>query len=133
MALRDWIKLHEGVRLKPYLDTVGKLTIGVGRNLDDLGITLSEAELMLDNDILRCITQLSPFPWYANQPQSIKDALVNMCFNMGITRLLGFRKMIAALTVKDYQKAANEALDSKWAAQVHGRAKDIAGVIREGR
>lgn len=128
----DWIKKHEGLRLKPYLDTVGKLTIGYGRNIDDLGITLEEAEFLLQNDLKRCRQQLAPFSWYVNQPKNVQDALLNMCFNIGISRLLGFRKMIVALTVKDYTKAAIEALDSKWATQVGQRAKDVALMIRQG-
>jgi len=130
--IRAWIKKHEGYSAKPYRDTVGKLTIGWGHNLDDLGITVDEAEFILSNDIKRCETQLAKCTWYTSQPQNVKDALLNMCFNIGITRLLGFKRMIAALIVKDYTKASIEALDSKWATQVHGRAKDIALMIRQG-
>jgi len=130
--LKPWIKKHEGYSSKPYLDTVGKLTIGWGHNLDYLGITVDEAEFILSNDIKRCETQLAKFTWYTSQPENVKNALFNMCFNMGITRLLGFKRMIAALIVKDYTKASIEALDSKWATQVHGRAKDIALMIRQG-
>lgn len=132
-TLKDWIKQHEGYRSHPYLDTVGKVTIGYGRNIDDNGISKEEAEILLDNDIERCRKELSPYRWYSEQPFGVQDALVNMCFNLGLARLLGFRKMIAALEVKDYTKASKEALDSKWATQVHQRAKDIALMIREGK
>lgn len=111
---------------------MGKVTIGYGRNIDDNGISQVEAEFMLDNDIARCLKELSPYPWYVNQPENIQNALLNMCFNMGISRLLGFRKMIMALVAKDYTKAAIEALDSKWATQVGQRAKDVALMIRQG-
>lgn len=130
--IEDLIKQHEGLRLKPYLDTVNKLTIGYGRNIDDLGISIEEAEFLLQNDLKRCREQLAPYPWYVNQPKNVQDALLNMCFNIGINRLLGFKRMITALIVKDYTKAAIEALDSKWATQVGQRAKDIALMIRQG-
>jgi lysozyme len=87
---------------------------------------------MFDNDFARAEAELKQYSWYLIQPQHIKDALMNMNFNMGITRLLGFRKMIAALIDKNYNKAAREALDSKWATQVGQRAKDIALMIRQG-
>ena len=90
---------------------------------------------MLINDIDRCIYQLSAYPWYVHQPQHVQDALVNMCFNRDLSKLLtfrGFRKMIVALTTKNYTQAAIEALDSDWAQQVGQRAKDVALMIRQG-
>ena len=131
-SLETWIKQHEGFRNNYYLDTVGKLTIGYGRNLTDRGISREEAEFMLANDILICKQELAPLDWYYGQPPNVQDALVNMCYNLGLPRLLGFKKMIAALANHDYTTAALEALDSKWAKQVHGRANDIALMIREG-
>lgn len=130
--LKDWIKKCEGYNSHPYLDTVGKVTIGYGRNIDDNGISQAEGDYLFDNDFARCERELAPYPWYVNQPKNVQDALMNMCFNLGIGRLLGFRKMIAALTVKDYTTAAMEALDSKWASQVGQRAKDVALMIRQG-
>lgn len=132
-TLKDWIKKCEGFKSHPYLDTVGKVTIGYGRNIDDNGISEQEADVMLDNDIDRCRKELSPYSWYSEQPFGVQDALVNMCFNLGISRLLGFRKMIAALEAKNYTQAALEALDSKWANQVGKRAKDVAVMIRAGK
>lgn len=129
--LKEWIKKHEGLKLKPYHDLVNKWTVGYGRNIEDNGISKEEAELMFDNDFARCQRELAPFSWYVNQPQNVQDALMNMCFNLGIGRLLGFKKMIRALTVKDYTQAAIEALDSKWAKQVPNRAKDIALMMRQ--
>tara|TARA_R110000868_G_C10972576_1_gene770491 strand:+ start:25661 stop:26059 length:399 start_codon:yes stop_codon:yes gene_type:complete len=132
MDVKQWIKRHEGYKSHPYLDTVGKVTIGYGRNIDDNGISQAEGDYLFDNDFARCERELAPYPWYVNQPQNVQDALMNMCFNLGIGRLLGFRKMITALTVKDYTTAAMEALDSKWASQVGQRAKDVALMIRQG-
>lgn len=132
MSLKDWIKHHEALQLRLYLDTVGKQTIGWGRNIEDNGISKEEADFMFDNDFSRCQRELASYPWYVNQPKNVQDALMNMCFNIGIGRLLGFKKMIMALVSKDYTKAAIEALDSKWAAQVGQRAKDVALMIRQG-
>lgn len=131
--LEKWIAQDEGLKLTPYLDTVEKLTIGFGRNLYDVGITREEAIYLMRNDIARCKAELAPYAWYVNQPEGVQMALLNMCFNIGIGRLLGFRKMIMALTIKDYTEAALEALDSKWATQVGQRAKDVAVMIREGK
>lgn len=130
--LEEWIEKCEGFSSHPYLDTVKKVTIGYGRNIDDNGITKEEAKMMLRNDIARCKAELAPYMWYVNQPEGVQMALLNMCFNIGIGKFLGFRKMIMALTVKDYAKAAIEALDSKWATQIGQRAKDVALMIRAG-
>lgn len=133
ISTKDWIKSHEGFSSKIYKCTAGANTIGYGRNLDDGGITQAEADFMLDNDIAKCKSQLEKFTWYTRQPPDVQSALVNMCFNLGITRLLQFKKMIAALEVHKYNIAATEALDSAWAKQVPNRAKEIIAVLREGR
>lgn len=130
--LEKWIAKHEGFRAFPYHCPSGKLSIGYARNIEERGITHEEAELLLKNDILICKQELAPFSWYAFQPQNVKNALINMCYNLGLSRLLGFKRMIAALEREDYTNAAKEALDSKWARQVGDRAKDIAVILKEG-
>jgi lysozyme len=125
------IKHDEALRLKPYKDTMNKTTIGWGRNLQDNGISVEEAQFLFDNDMKRCRKDLAQYAWYQIQPQPVKDALLNMCFNLGINKLTGFRKMITALINRDYTTAAIEALDSKWATQVGKRAKAIALMIRQ--
>jgi len=131
--LRQWIKTDEGYKDSLYKDSVGKWTIGYGRNIEDNGILPDEGELMFTNDLKRAIKDVEGFTWYLNSPDGVKKALINMSFNMGLPRLLGFRKMIAALIVKDYTKASIEALDSVWSKQVGSRAKEIAVMIREGK
>lgn len=131
--LKAWIKKHEGERLDLYIDTVGKATIGVGRNLSDNGISKDEMELMLENDIKKAIKDLSSYSWYLSQPEGVKAALVNMCFNLGMPRLLGFKNTIRLLINRDYEGAANQALLSKWAKQVGNRAKDVTDMIRRGK
>lgn len=130
--LKEWIKGHEKFKSYPYLDTTGHTTIGWGRNLDAKGISLEEGELMINNDINEVTNQLRSYSWYLTQPKNVQYALVNMCFNLGLAGLLGFRKMIRALIAKDYTAAAQEALNSKWAEQVGQRAKDVAVMLRSG-
>jgi lysozyme len=130
--LKDWIKKCEDLKLESYVDTTGHLTIGWGRNLEN-GISVDEAQLMFDNDFNRVLRELEEQDWYTMQPEGVQQALINMNFNLGIAKLLGFKKMIAALRNKDYTKASIEALDSRWAKQVHARATDIAVMISEGK
>ena len=129
---KQWIKKNEGLRLHPYLDTTGHVTIGWGRNLDN-GIRVNEAELMFENDYEQTVKELEQFDWYLMQPPGVQFALINMNFNLGITKLLQFKGMIGHLKEKNYTAAAQHALDSLWAKQVHQRAKDIALIISEGK
>lgn len=131
--LERWILSHEGLKLFPYKDTVGKTSIGIGRNLSDCGISKEEAIIFLRNDIDKCKKDLEKFSWYMMQPTGVKDALINMCFNLGLTRLMQFKNMIACLEKKDYVGAAREVLNSKYAKDVGKRANDIAVHISEGR
>lgn len=131
--LKQQLTRHEGSRLKPYKDTVGKTTIGVGRNLDDVGIFPDEEELMLTNDINRAIKDLDDHLSWANSlDEPRKMVLVNLCFNIGITRLLGFQKMLIALQSGDYTTAAKEMMDSLWAKQVKYRAVELAHQMETG-
>lgn len=124
---------HEGLRLKPYRDTVGKLTIGVGRNLDDVGLTEEEALYLLRNDILKHAADLgAAFPGVHDLNANRYYALVNMTFNLGIGGLRKFKKMWACINVHDFDGAAREMLDSKWARQVGRRAEELAEIMRTG-
>jgi lysozyme len=116
--LKELIILHEGLRLKPYTDTVGKLTIGAGRNLTDRGISRDEAYLMLDNDIAQCKQELSGYAWYTVLDEVRQGVLIELVFNVGLTKALGFKNMIVALSAKHYSTAATELLNSVWAKQV---------------
>ncbi len=124
------LKHDEGTILMPYKDILGFLTIGTGRCIEKIGITEEEANYLLINDIARCKQELSSFIWYTMQPPDIQDAILNMCFNLGLDGLLKFKRMLNALKQKDYGTAAREALDSKWAQQVGQRAIRIANAFR---
>jgi|SRR5690554_6313570 len=130
--LRSQLKRHEGLRLKPYRDTVGKLTIGYGRNLDDNGISEPEAEMLLDNDIDRVAGELYRIRGYNTLSPVRQTVIANMAFNLGTPGLMGFRRMWAAIERQDYESAAREMLDSKWARQVGSRATELAEIMRDG-
>lgn len=131
MTIQDDLIRDEGVRLKPYKDTVGKLTIGVGRNLDDVGISETEAVNMLTADIERAESALRRnFHWFIIAPEPVQRGLTNMAFNLGMQGLLGFRRMLSCLNAGDYAGAADAALDSNWAKQVGARAQRIADLFR---
>ncbi len=131
--IKDDLKRDEGLKLKPYKCTANKLTIGYGRNLDDVGISEEEAETMLINDIHNVMSDLDMFiPWWVNISDNRKRAILNMAFNLGITRLMKFKNMLKALRNGDYEIASIEALNSKWADQVGSRAHRIAKLIEEG-
>lgn len=124
---------HEGLKLEPYHCTAGKLTIGVGRNLDDRGISQDEAEYLLKNDIEIVETEL-----LASQPMvSMLDpvrqrVLVDMGFNIGIPTLMKFENMWSAIEDEDWEEASAQMLDSRWAKQVGRRAVRLSDAMRTG-
>jgi len=130
--LISMLKRHEGRRLKPYLCTADKLTIGYGRNLDDNGISEDEALYLLQNDIDACYSELNVFNWFQELDQVRQEALVDMRFNLGLPRFLSFKKMIARLIAKEYSQAAEEIINSLYAKQVGDRANEIAYMIERG-
>lgn len=133
--LRDMIKRHEGVETHCYKDHLGLETIGVGRCIAEgsLGLSDDEIDYLLDNDIVRCIKELTrSLPWFASLDEVRKEALIDLCFNLGLTRLLGFKKALAAIEVSDWETAKVELLDSRWATQVGHRAQEISEMIRTG-
>lgn len=133
-ALKVQIVKHEGLKLKPYRDTVGKLTIGVGRNLDDRGISADEAAMLLDNDIDAVWKELSAaLPGvFTSLDDTRQHVMLDMAFNMGVPGLMKFQKMIKAVAARDFALAAVEMLDSKWAKQVGERADNLAAMMRNG-
>ena len=133
MTLRDDLVRDEGIRLRPYRCTAGKLTIGVGRNLDDNGITHAEAIALLDNDIRRvraeCRRELD---WFTGLDPARQDVVLNMVFNLGITRFMLFHQTIAYIKRGNYSAAADQMLKSLWSRQVGARAQRLARKMRDG-
>lgn len=133
MTVKELITKHEGIRLKPYLDTAGKLTIGIGRNLTDVGITSIEAETLFDTDLRNATSAAQEiFPEFWTYSDNRKNALLDMLFNLGLTRFLGFKKFIEAVKDEHWGLAQDEMLDSLWATQVPFRAREDADLIIAG-
>lgn len=134
MTLAELLIQDEGLRLKVYLCPAGKWTIGVGRNVQDLGISEQEALMLLQNDIVRVQNEaLRVFPWYLDLDDVRRDAMLAMLFQMGLPRFLTFSKMIAALKRGNFDRARLEMLDSLWGRQVPERAERLAEMMRSGR
>lgn len=127
------LKRHEGFRSKPYLDTVGKLTAGYGRNIEDVGISEDEAELMLSNDIKRASKAIRDnLPWAAGLNDVRRAALIDLCFQLGWLGLSKFVNTLGNMALENWEAAANELLNSRYAKQVPNRAKEISEMIRLG-
>jgi lysozyme len=133
MDIYDQLRRDEGLQLFPYLDTVGKTTIGIGRNLTDKGITAEEAEMLLGNDVEAIQNALgAKLPWFRGLSDARQGALINIGFNVGVVGLLGFTKTLDFMSQSNWDAAADEILNSKWASQVGDRAKRISNQIRTG-
>ena len=125
--LIEELKRDEGVELKAYQDTEGIWTIGIGRNLQDVGVSMDEAEYMLANDIDVAVGELQrTFDWFEGLSDARQRVCINMCFHLGLSRLL------AAMAVGDWETAGVEMLDSKWSRQVGARSTRLKDLLLEG-
>lgn len=133
MRLRNLLTSHESYRQFPYTDTTGHLTIGIGRNLTDRGISTNEALMLLDDDISYFSNKLSHYlPCFTGLDSNRQIALVDMCFNLGVQGFLGFTSMIQAIENKDWKRAYQEILNSKLAQQNPERTTQSANIILTG-
>lgn len=133
MDLIAQLRRDEGLRLKPYRDSVGKLTIGIGRNLDDVGISEAEAEQLLQNDIDRTKTALyAAFPWVSQLDAVRQAVLFNMAFNMGVEALKNFTITLGHVQRAEFKEAAAAMMKSLWATQVPARAGRLATQMETG-
>lgn len=152
------LETDEGLRLFPYQCTASRWTIGVGKNIQDNPLTLTElifigikersfdgvlAELkqkgisrgdamyLLENDVDKVISQLKKaLPWFDSKPDAVQRVIANLCFNIGITRLLEFKRTLALIKADKYEDAAREMLNSKWANQVGSRATRLSNLLK---
>jgi len=131
--LIEQLRLHEGVEHMPYKDTVGKLTIGVGRNLDDRGLSDDEIDYILSNDIKIVENELDVW-WkdWRTMDETRQRVVADMLFNMGRPTLAKFKNFLSALQEQNYERASVEMMDSNWARQVKGRADTLARMMRDG-
>ena len=133
-AMIRQLRLHEGERLKPYRCTAGKLTIGIGRNLEDRGITAEESAYLLGNDITGFYAALlRELPWVAQLDDVRQRVLLDMAFNLGLAGLLQFKNTLATIKAGDYEKAAAMMLQSRWAEQVGQRADRLSRMMFTGK
>lgn len=136
-ALKAEIERDEGFVSEAYTDSLGYLTIGIGRLVDKRrggGISKDEAYILLENDIKRIVIAFDiHFPWWVNLSDARQRALINMAFQLGVSGLQKFKKMLAALEEGKYQEACREGLDSKWAkSDSPERANRITKMILDG-
>jgi lysozyme len=128
------LKRHEGMKLKLYKCSAKKWSIGIGRNLQDIGISEDEAETLLRHDIIEATNQLlNAFPWAGALNDARGSAMINFTFNVGIGTVKKFTNTLAYMEAGEWDKAADEMMDSKWAKQVGNRAIEVTEQIRTGK
>ena len=128
------IEPHEGVRRFPYRCTAGKLTIGVGFNLDDVGLYPNEIEFILENRLTLVRTRLSAeLPWFSSLDEVRQAVLIDMAYNLGVDGLLKFRQTLGSVQQGDYLLAAKQMLQSRWASQVGSRSTRLSEMMRTGQ
>lgn len=131
-TLKKLVVKHEGFENFPYADTLGNITIGIGYNLSSRGLPDSWINKQYEDDVAYFYNALTEdFTWFRSLDSVRQIVLINMCF-MGYKSFKSFKYMIAALERKDYETAAKEMLDSKWARQVKGRAHELAEIMLKG-
>lgn len=147
LSLREDVKGAEGFRQFPYMDCCGKpwrqcactkkgrLTIGYGRNLDDVGLSRLEAEVLLDHDLYTAESGAAKaFEWFSGLNDVRQRAITELVFNLGLTKLRGFRRTLSAISVGLFRAASEHLLDSRWATQVGPtRSQRIARYLKDGR
>ena len=118
------------------LTDLGRMLLAKGDgsfNVTKLALSDDEIDYLLQNDIKRCKQELIALSWFVDLDEVRQDAIVNLCFNLGLTRLMGFKLAMAAMAEGNYEKAAYEFYDSRWAKQVGSRADDVCHMIRTGQ
>jgi lysozyme len=132
-GLERWIRAEEGYQAKPYRDSEGNLTIGIGYNLD-AGMPEDEALVLARYRLWKLERNLATiFPWFTGLDTVRQSALIGMTYQLGMTGLRGFKRLLAACESGDWDTASAEALDSKWARQTPGRAQRTAAMLKTGR
>ena len=129
----ELLKRHEGYRRLAYTDTVGKLTVGYGRNLSDKGLTEAEAEYLLRNDIAEAEARLEKLPWWGALDSVRRAVLTDMAVNLGFDGLMKFKKTLRFVEAGWYGAASEEMLASRWAEQVGERARTLSRLMRLGK
>lgn len=127
------LEFDEGRRRRAYVDTRGKVTIGVGLNLTDVGLPDDVIDLLRDRKIDESEQELDrEIPWWRHLSDNRQRVLLNMQYNMGWPKLSQFKRMIDALRVEDFPRAATEMRASVWATQVGDRALRLSRLMEHG-
>ena len=134
--LIEMLRRHEGVRSHAYKCSEEMITVGVGRNIDEnggLGLSEDEIDYLLENDITRVRQELTDtYFWFPALNEARQDAMIDISFNLGQTRLRGFVKAVEAMSREQFDIAADEFMDSRWSQQVGNRAVEVTEMIRTG-
>ena len=132
MSLLDRIKHHEGFRSKVYKCTEGYDTIGYGFAIKDLELDEDISEMILMRKLDNLMTRIGKtFVWWRSADSTVKDVVVEMCYQLGVSGFSKFKKTIDHLENKRYSKASAEMLDSRWAKQTPNRALELSNLIKE--
>lgn len=126
------LEQHEGRRARPYMDSVGKITIGVGRNLSDKGLSQAEIDALLEHDLDDVLIDLETFAWFAALDGVRQRVLADMRFNLGPSRFRGFKRMLRKVAEQDYVLAGAAMRDSLWYRQVRNRGVRLAQMMVTG-
>lgn len=133
MNVSELIRQHEGLSLKAYKCPADRWTIGYGRNVEDKGISVTEAEYLLANDIRQAGEQLTrDYWWYSLLGEVRQAAVIDLFYNLGPGGLSKFVKFLDAMGKGDWSNAANELRRSKWYGQVGRRAPRVVGMVETG-
>ena len=129
--LIEQIKEHEGFRSRVYTCTENHLTIGYGFKVSSLELTEDICELILKEKLIKLYSRVDKqIPFFKQLPVEIQDVILNMCYQMGVGGVCKFKKMLAAMNEKDWTKAADEMIDSKWYRQTKNRALQLSEIVR---
>ena len=131
MSLIDSIKQHEGYRSKVYDDSLGIPTIGYGFAIKDLELDQDICDLILERKVKDLKDRIKKkFSWYKYMPPTIKEIVVEMCYQLGVYGFSCFKKTISYLQNKEWEKASVEMLDSRWAIQTPRRARELSEIVK---
>jgi len=131
-SLEDRLIRHEGIKLMPYKDHLGYLTIGIGRCIERVGISKEEALILLRNDIEKAKQQAAKFNWFDSLNDERQGVIVEMIFQLGFGGVSNFKKMIAAIEQGDFEEASEQMLDSTWYKQTPARCAELSEIMRSG-
>lgn len=132
-TLRQRLLRHEGMRLRAYKDSLGILTIGVGRNIENKGISEEEAFFLLDNDIEEVREAVTKaLPWVGGLDDTRQGILFEMAFQLGLQGLLAFKNTLKAVQEERWGDAAQGMLSSKWHTQTPARCEELASLMLHG-